>query len=153
MITLTNIQECKSDAVEVLWQLMLERPAFANISHDGKADRSRHLQHVLYHPHREWCLIADADTSKWVGGIYITHRDEIGIGILSEHQRKGFARQAIEAMMQRHRKDCYYANVAPGNHPSHRMWESFANHAIVQVTYRIERGAGNGTSEGGTRGA
>lgn len=153
MITLTNIQECKADAVEVLWQLMLERPAYANISHDGKADRTRHLQHVLYHPHREWCLIADADSAMWVGSIYITHRDELGVAVLAKHSRRGYARQAILAMMDRHRKDAYYANVAPGNHPSHKLWESFPNHAIVQVTYRIERGEGHGTTEGGTSGA
>lgn len=148
MMELYNVKECQPDAVEVLWDLLLERPDYANISHDGKPDRNRHVSFVLAHPYREWCLImAEADgpadftiTQRWVGAVYITHQNEIGIAILKRYQRQGYARQAIDLMMQRHPRDHYLANVAPANHPSHRLWESFPEHAIVQLTYRITRG-------------
>ena len=146
---LYNVKECQPDAVEVLWDLLLERPDYANISHDGKPDRNRHVSFVLAHPYREWCLIMAEN--QWVGAIYITHQNELGIGILKAHQRKGYARQAIELMMLRHPRDHYLANVAPSNHPSHKLWESFPDHAIVQLTYRITRGENHGNSTNPTQ--
>lgn len=144
---LYNVKECQPDAVEVLWDLLRERPDYANISHDGKPERNKHVSFVLAHPYREWCLIMEAVTigkvnvgERWVGAIYITHQNEIGIAILKKYQRKGYARQAIDLMMQRHPRDYYLANTAPRNHPSHRLWESFPDHAICQITYRIQRG-------------
>jgi RimJ/RimL family protein N-acetyltransferase len=142
MITLTNVNEARADAIEVLWQLLQERPDYANISHDGKTTRNQHVAFVHGHPYREWCLIM-AD-SAWVGAVYITFQNEIGIAILKQHQRKGYARKAVDMMMQNHPRDFYLANVAPANHPSHKLWESFEQHAIVQLTYRIERGEQHG---------
>lgn len=142
---LYNIKECQPDAVEVLWDLLVERPAYANISHNAKMDRNRHVAFVTAHPYREWCLIMV--DNKWVGSVYITHQNELGIFILKAHHRKGYARQAIDMMMQRHPRDYYLANVAPGNHPSHRLWESFENHAICQITYRITRGEDHGSTK------
>jgi GNAT superfamily N-acetyltransferase len=149
---LYNVKECQGEAIEILWQLLCERPDYANISHDGKPDRNKHVSFVMAHPYREWCLImTDVEDSgpnkwhRWVGAIYITHQNELGIAILERCQRKGYARQAIDLMMQRHPRDYYLANVAPGNHPSHRLWESFENHAICQVTYRITRGEDHGS--------
>ena len=118
---LYNVKECQPDAVEVLWDLLRERPDYANISHDGKANRNRHVSFVLAHPYREWCLIMAKTEGAgpqlswhgWVGAIYITHQNEIGIGILKAHQRKGYARQAIDLMVQRRPRDYYLANVAP----------------------------------------
>lgn len=142
---LYNVKECQGEAIEILWQLLCERPDYANISHDGKPDRNRHVSFVLAHPYREWCLcMVD---SKWVGAIYITHQNEIGIAIMKAHQRKGYARQAIDLMCQRHPRDYYLANVAPANHASHRLWEAFDNHAIVQLTYRITRGESHGSTK------
>lgn len=150
-MNLYNVKECQGEAIEVLWQLLCERPAYANISHNGLPDRNRHVSFVLAHPYREWCLIMATGYvhggQRWVGAVYITHQNEIGIGILKAHQRKGYARQAIDLMMQRHPRPYYLANVAPANHPSHKLWESFQNHSICQITYRIEpatRGEGHG---------
>ena len=134
-MNLYNVKECQGEAIEVLWQLLCERPSYANISHDGLPDRNRHVSFVLAHPYREWALIMVE--SQWVGAIYITHRNEIGIGILKAHHRKGYARQAIELLMLRHPRDYYIANTAPGNHPSHRLWESFQDVVICQISYRI----------------
>lgn len=152
---LYNVKECQGEAIEILWQLLVERPDYANISHDGKPDRNRHVSFVMAHPYREWALIlAETEPSGpglawhgWVGAIYITHQNEIGIAILERCQRKGYARQAIDLMMQRHPRDYYLANVAPANHPSHKLWESFDNHAIVQLTYRITRGESHGSTK------
>lgn len=140
MITLINQHEAKADAIEVNWSLLLERPEYANISHTGKMPtRDDHVRHVLYHTHADWCLIAD-EHGAYVGSIYITHKSEIGIGILKAHQRKGYGRQAIEAMMQRNPRPYYLANVAPGNHPSHKLFESLQDAVICQLTYRFNRG-------------
>ena len=136
---LVSTFDCREDAEAILWQLLLERPAIANISNEpGTVTLESHRNHVLYHPHREWCLIKVAHA--WVGAIYITHHNELGIGILQHCQRQGYARRAIDMMMDRHPAKYYLANVAPGNYPSHRMWKSFTHHAIIQLSYRIERG-------------
>lgn len=151
MIRLVNIQECMPDAIEVLWRLLVERPDYANISHDGKPNHNRHVAFVTGHPYREWCLIMSPEDDgdgvcAWVGAVYLTHQNEIGIGILKDHQRCGYARAAIDLMMQRHPRDYYLANVAPSNFPSHKLWESFEHHAISQITYRIERGENHGST-------
>ena len=76
--------------------------------------------------------------------VLILKNNEIGIGILKEHQRKGYARAAIEALMKAHtpgpgvpglRSSGFLANVAPTNAASIALFEKLGK--VIQWTYRL----------------
>jgi len=135
MITLQDVRQ-HSDALKVLWQLLEERPPEANISHDGHLPEwTDHRAHVETHDHMGWYLIM-ADGVP-VGAVYITKKGEIGIGILKAHQRKGYATAGIRAVMAKHPREEYLANVAPGNQISANLFWGLGGD-IIQVTFRIK---------------
>lgn len=135
-MTLIDVKEDRENAIYILWQLLQERPPEAWISHNGKTTYEQHIQFVLYHPYRAWYLLLEQ--GHYVGAVYLTNAGEIGIGVLKAYQRQGYARRGIQLLMESHPREHYLANVAPANHASHRLWESFSNHAICQVTYRVQ---------------
>ena len=125
-----------SDALKVLWNLLEERPPEANISHSGHLPEwTDHQVHVEYHDHLGWYLIMAEGVA--VGSVYITKKGEIGIAILKDHQRKGYAKAGIDAVMQMHPRERYLANVAPGNHRSHKLFTQLGG-TIIQSTYEIK---------------
>ena len=135
MITLQDVRQ-HSDALKVLWQLLEERPPEANISHGGHLPEwTDHRAHVETHDHMGWYLIM-ADGVP-VGAVYITKKGEIGIGILKAHQRKGYATAGIRAVMAKHPREEYLANVAPGNQISANLFWGLGGD-IIQVTFRIK---------------
>jgi len=134
-VTLQDVRQ-HSDALKVLWQLLEERTPEANISHDGHLPEwTDHRAHVETHDHMGWYLIM-ADGVP-VGSVYITKRGEIGIAIMKEHHRKGYAKAGIRAVMEKHPRPEYLANVAPENHRSHALFQQLGG-VIVQSTYRVK---------------
>lgn len=131
-LLLIPVSERPDDAVQVLWDLLAERPAVANISHRQMPTFEEHEQFVENNPYYEWYLI-EADCGI-VGAIYITHAYEIGIAIFSQHQRKGYAKQAVYMLMAENGKQRYLANVAPGNEASKAFWRKIGFRHI-QETY------------------
>jgi hypothetical protein len=79
-----------AQAAEILWKLLEERPAEANISHREMPSWSEHCSFVERYPYRSWYLIKAQ--GEFVGAIYLTRHFEIGISILKEHQRHGYAK-------------------------------------------------------------
>jgi len=135
MITLQDVRQ-HSDALKVLWQLLEERPPEANISHGGHLPEwTDHRAHVETHDHMGWYLIMAEGIP--VGAVYITKKGEIGIGILKAHQRKGYAKAGIRAVMAKHPREEYLANVAPGNQISANLFWGLGGD-IIQVTFRIK---------------
>jgi RimJ/RimL family protein N-acetyltransferase len=126
-----------SDAIKVLWDLLEERPPEANISHGGYLPEwTDHQAHVQYHDHLGWYLIMADGVA--VGAVYITKKGEIGIAILKAQQRKGYAKAGIKAVMEKHPRHEYLANVAPANQRSHALFTQMGG-TIVQSTYRIKK--------------
>lgn len=127
--------ESHKDAPRLLWDLLAERPDFANISHREMPSWTSHLAFISEHPYRDWRIITVNDEP--VGAIYLTMQNEIGIGILKAHQRKGYATAAIMMLMTEYGPRRYLANVAPTNPASRRMFEKLG-FKFIQETLALD---------------
>lgn len=121
-------------ALAILWDLLAERPDYANISHREMPNWTAHEHFVNHHPYRTWRLIEVENIP--VGAIYLTTQNEIGIGILSAHQRKGYATAAIMMLMTEYGPKKFAANINPANTASIRMFERLG-FRHVQNTYVV----------------
>ena len=157
MIRLIDIYECimqdpySHDGVlathKVLYDLLLERPREANISHGDMPSIEGHVLFVNSKPYECWYLIQDwpmtyeeavfdKKVPEWTGTIYLTHKREIGIFVFKKHQRKGIATGAIEILLEKHPGD-YLANIAPTNKASIKFFDGLGA-KLIQHTYAVE---------------
>lgn len=129
---------------DVTWKLLQERPETAYISHTGNTSRADHNTYISSMPYRAWEIIETEDGVP-VGAVYLTNRNEVGIAILKDHQRKGYASQAVKAITERYaplsaipgaRPGYYVANVAPSNTPSQKLFDGLGA-KLHQLTYRL----------------
>ena len=118
------------------FRLLEQRRPEQNISHREMPTWPDHCRYVQTQPHPAWYGIRKHDNLELVGCIYLRHQREIGVGILKEHQRQGYAEAAILGLMDRH-PGRFLANVAPGNLASARLWEKLGFRHI-QNTYARE---------------
>jgi len=132
-------------AIEFLYELLKERPPEANITHTTMPTIEQHRQFVHRRPYRAWLLIEN-DAGERVGCLYLTDRNEVGIFIKREHQRKGYAEGAILEMLERFeplsaqasvRPAKFVAHVAPGNHPSRTLFGKKLGARLIQETYEL----------------
>lgn len=131
-------------AEEITWQLLCARPAEANISHKGLPTREEHARYLKRHPYRAWYLIFNRE-EQCVGALSLTYANEIGIAILPEHQRKGYAREAIKQIIRTFPPlpavpgkvaQGYVANINPANKASIDLFTSLGG-VHIQNTYRL----------------
>lgn len=131
-------------AVDLLWQLLEERPARANIVHTSMPTREQHEYFVARRPYRAWFLIEN-ERGERVGALYLTNRNEIALAIFEAQRRKGYAEAAIREVLATVpplpglpaiRRPRYSANVAPGNTPSRALFEKLGGR-LLQVTYEL----------------
>lgn len=110
------------DAAGILYQLLEERPRGTWISHEKLPARDEHERFVEAHPFVHWYLIDNHGV--YVGAIEVTDRNEIGVAILKQYQRKGFAYQALSLFLANHqplpaipaiRNGRWLANIAVRN--------------------------------------
>lgn len=130
-----------SRAAEILWELLKERPAEANISHQVMPTWEEHVSFVERYPYRVWYLIKHGD--DYVGATYLSRHWEIGIAIFREHQRKGYAKWAIREMARKWlptakgkpsvKRQAILANVAPTNEASKQLFEALGFKHVANV--------------------
>ena len=132
------------DDTVVLYELLKERTPDQSISHQKMPSEQEHRYFVKNHPYRSWWIIVSEGHS--VGAIYATFNNEIGVGILSAYQRRGFASAAIDLMIRLidplpalpgQRAGHWLANINPQNEPSIRMFEKLG-FKHIQNTYAKE---------------
>lgn len=119
----------------VPFQLLQERELHENISHREMPTWDEHRAFALSNPYHSWYWFEGLEGLAG-GCIYLSKQREIGVGVLRAHRGNGFAKQAIAELMRLH-PGRFLANVAPGNGPSHRLFESL-NFKPLQVTYVLE---------------
>lgn len=129
---LTNIYE-RPDRALVLYQLLQERDPVANISHKEMPSFDEHVRFVESKPYAAWYFIED---EKTVGACYLSKQDEIGVFVFKAHQGKRYGPWAIDAIMLKHGKRRYLANVSP---PNVKSAEIFRNLGFKPIQVTFER--------------
>ena len=127
-------------AVALLYDLLMERPTKANISHSEPPSYEQHEKFVMGHPYRAWYLIADG--AHVVGSVYLSKQNEIGIAIFKHYQRRGYALQALDMVRKikplpgipGQRNSRYVAHVAANNEESHALFTK-AGGRLLSMTY------------------
>lgn len=144
-IILIPVEQWGGDAVHFLYQLLAERPPEVNISHKEMPSFTQHEAFCASKPYAGWWLIVHAAPREEkvtshdpVGACYITKMGEIGIQIARGHQRRGYARTALNTLIEMHKGRRLLANIAPGNEPSRKLFEGFG-FKLIQHTYELER--------------
>lgn len=123
------------DAPTILWDLLEERPAEANISHKAMPTADEHLDFVSHHPYKVWFLIKRG--TEWVGAAYLTRARELGVAVFKDYQGQGIGRWAVGEMRRRFPDKPMLANVAPGNEKSAAFFRK-QGFALIQHTYSCE---------------
>lgn len=130
-------------SVEFLYELLLERPPYANISHGVMPKFEEHRAFVLRRPYPRWFIVQN--DKQWVGSVASTGRNELAVAIKKEHQRKGYAERALRTFIQlfppakpdaSHVPAYYVANVAPQNEASLRLFRKLGG-VVIQHTFRL----------------
>lgn len=130
-MNLISIYE-RPDRALVLHQLLEEREPTANISHKAMPSWDEHVRFVESRPYQAWYFIMDGEETK--GACYLSKHDEIGVFVFKAHQGKNYGPWAIEALMLKHGKRRYLANVSPRNERSAEIFRNLGFKPI-QVTY------------------
>ena len=136
------------DHLQVLYELLEERPEYANVSHKKMPTWNEHADYVWRSgllkvaPRLAWDLI-DVEThakDTWcpVGSVYLTDREEIGIGIFKAFQRKGYAYEAVRMFIAKHGPRRYLWNVNPANTASIALAQKLGFIGPIQHTYSLE---------------
>lgn len=138
------------DAARILYQLLGERPEYANISHRRMPTWEEHLEFIASEPYAFWYLVegpsvvddndVEIDPGSILGSVYLTRADEIGVAVFEKYRRlpgRFFGRSAVRLLMETHPRKVYYANINPANEPSRKMFEKLG-FKHIQNTYALE---------------
>ena len=132
------------EAPKILWDLLEERTAEQSISHKAMPTADEHLAFVSKPPYRIWYLIKADD--EYVGTLYLTPRNEIGISIFKAKQGMGYGKAAVQKLMSRWGKSLarrrvgvngFIANINPANERSVEFFKSMG-FKLVQHTYVLD---------------
>lgn len=123
------------DDHEFLYDLLIARPLYANISHKRLPGYEKHCKFVRSNPYQVWYIIKEGDSK--IGTAYLTENNEIGIQIKSIFQRMGFAEYAIKHIMKEHGPGRFLANIAPDNSISQKLFKKLGFKFIQKTFERI----------------
>lgn len=143
---LVDVYSQGAAAVEFLFELIQQTTPEQSISHRTMPGLTEHATFVASHPYRYWFLIVN-DDGLWLGAIYATWLNEIGIRIDQSYQGGGYGPRAVQVLiddyiplpeMKAVRRGHWLANIAPGNERSKLMFQSLGFREI-QRTYAYDR--------------
>jgi RimJ/RimL family protein N-acetyltransferase len=130
---LANVYDT-AGSIEVLYELLKERDDTVNISHKVMPDFTSHAWFVESQPYSKWFLIQVGGES--VGSIYLSRQGEIGVFVFKAHQGKGYAKEAIKAVMAMQPGHRFLANINPANEKSARLFSELG-FKLIQHTYEV----------------
>jgi len=128
---------------EFLYALMKERPPESAIAHRRLPSLEEHRAFMGLKLYRAWCLV-EVDGRR-VGAVTLTPANEVGVFILREFQRHGYARAALQVLMRAYeplpaiptvRPGHFVANVNPANKASVALFTSLGGKHIAN-TYEL----------------
>lgn len=94
-----------------------------------------HKRFIQSYPYRAWYLITV--NKHYVGTVYLTRRDEIGIFIFRSLRGEGFGPTAIRLLMDKHPRKRFLANINPRNGSSVLLFRRLG-FTHIQNTYAYE---------------
>jgi RimJ/RimL family protein N-acetyltransferase len=133
-VTLVSVYRLPKVAPELLYRLLAEREPHMNISHHGMPTWKEHLRFIAKRPYSAWYLIKHEQ--DYIGAIYLTALGEIGIGVLTAARGQGVGPAAIRALMRKHPRHRFLANINPDNARSIRMFGEMG-FRLIQHTYEL----------------
>lgn len=116
-----NLKPVAAVDCSFLYTLLKNRDSKINISHKTMPPYSKHVRFVKSKPYAHWYIIMSGKYK--IGSIYLTRNDEIGIFIRGGFQSKGYGIKALKALMKKHPKQQYLANISPKNLHSIRFFK------------------------------
>ena len=122
-------------ADRVLYDLLREREPRFNISHMVLPSFSDHTEFIESRPYHAWYLIQNEQ--DYIGSVYLTRDDEIGIFIFKKYHGEGWGPWAIEQIMEYHPREKYLANIAPMNQRSKKVFQKLGFRKLQEV-YRYD---------------
>ena len=120
---------------QFLYDLLFERPSYANISHKEMPTYDSHCAFIKSKPYREWFVVR-SDQYVNFGTVYLSHQNEMAVFIIQKYQRLGIGTQVAHWMIDRHPKDQLYANVSPNNLVGQNFVRRLGGKPI-QITYQL----------------
>jgi len=133
-LQLVSVYRTPKTAPRILYDLLREREPHINISHHRMPTWKQHVEFITRRPYAAWYLIKAH--CHYVGAIYLTEMNEIGIGILARWRGSGLGPRAIRLLMRKHGRRRYLANINPYNETSIRMFRRIG-FCIIQQTYEL----------------
>jgi hypothetical protein len=133
-VALVSVYRLPKTAPEILYRLLEEREPHVNISHHGMPTWKSHVRFLAGHPYSAWYLIRSGQ--DYVGAIYLTALGEIGISVLAQWREHRFGAAAIEALMRKHPRRRFLANINPDNKEWLEMFRGL-DFRLIQHTYEL----------------
>lgn len=130
---LIDVYDC-ADAPMLLYELLKEREPNVNISHREMPTWEQHVEFMSQRPYAAWYMIEEPGV--FLGAIYLTKRDEIGVFLFKCQRGFGYGRQAIELLMKTHPRPRFLANINPANQKSIAFFRKLG-FTHIQNTYEL----------------
>jgi RimJ/RimL family protein N-acetyltransferase len=133
-LALVSIYRLPRLAPYFLYELLQEREPYVNISHRVMPTWQQHCKFIARRPYSAWYLIRFG--TEYIGAIYLTKANEIGVSILARCHGLGLGSRAVRTLMRKHARRRYLANINPSNKRSIRMFRRMG-FKMIQETYEL----------------
>lgn len=135
-------------AAHLLFDWLLERndDRNVNISHVKPVSWKDHIKFMRSDCYRHWYLARANDDGRYVGQVYATHLNEVGIILARAERGKGLGPIIMRRFLELHqplpalpgkRRGVWLANINPANERSIKMFEKLG-FRHVQNTYALQ---------------
>lgn len=132
MITLINVYYEESRH-KILYELLSERTPDQSISHKEMPTYQKHVEFVESIPYKKWYFIHSSDEGDYVGAVYLSKNNEIGVFTFNKYHGKGYGQQAVQELMAESGGP-FLANINPLNTASKNLFEKLG-FKHIQNTY------------------
>ena len=120
---------------KLLYQLLKERPALMNISHQRMPGFAEHCRFVNSKPYREWYFVRRG--SRIIGSVYLTQLNEIGMFLFKPFRARGFERQVLKKIIASPPKKRLLVNLSLKNEFYRKIFISLG-FKHIQNTYCLD---------------
>src|SRR5690349_15488249 len=101
MIELNDVYKLDPDhnPCEFLYDLLKERKPYQNISHKKMPEYLQHVEFVDSRPYQAWYIVNRPSSGEWLGAVYLSKEDEVGIFLREKYKHKGWGKIVLNELM------------------------------------------------------